>query len=359
MNTMGGNQTPAKILIIAPTWVGDMIMAQALLLSLKQRFPDVIIDVLAPEWSYPVLSRMPGINQAICLKLKHGELNLAYRRRLGVQLRANNYSQAIVLPNTWKSALIPWFAKIPVRTGWIGECRFGLLNDIRYLNKNKLPKMVQRYFYLGFTKQDFKNSNYELEAAPITIPNPRLSICDKNTKQVLAKFNLTNISSSKIIALCPGAAFGPAKRWPVKYFVELATAKIAQGYKIWLFGSQQDIVVINEITQALPKDKYVCFTGKINLFDTIDLFALVDCVVSNDSGLMHMAASVNTPVIAIYGSTSPKFTPPLGERAVILKRELSCSPCFKRECPLGHFKCMNDILPSEVLGGIRKLIIDN
>lgn len=322
-----------KILIIGPSWVGDMIMAQSLFKLLKQNNPLVLIDVLAPEWSLPILERMPEINNRFCLPVGHGKLGLLTRFKIAKKLRAEEYTQAIVLANTWKSALVPWLAKIPKRTGWLGECRWGLLNDIRYLDKKALPKMVQRYAALGLPK------NQQL---PANIPVPKLLAHPRTAP------------SSPVLALCPGAAYGPAKRWPTEYFAQLANAKLADGWQVWLFGSQQDVAVVEEIRQQLTKPS-ISYAGKIDLMQTIDLFSVVDAVVSNDSGLMHLAASLDKPVVAIYGSTSPEFTPPLGEKSRILQHKIECSPCFKRECPLGHFACMRNILPEQVILALAQL----
>jgi heptosyltransferase II len=334
----------AKILIIGPSWVGDMIMAQVLLLTIKQQKPDAIIDVIAPKWSSMIIYRMPEVRTVITLSLAHGEFGLRKRYDFGVRLRAEGYTHAYILTNSWKSALIPFFACIPIRTGWCGEARFGLLTDLRFLNKNKYPKMVERYVALGYPKHT------EL---PTILPTPKLSVDKDNLQAVITKLKLLEffINKKKIIALCPGAAFGSAKRWPEEYFSGLARQKIAEGCLVWIFGSEQDKPVIQTIIQQLDTsaDNYFDFSGKINLLETVDLFSVVDTVVANDSGLMHLAASLDKPLVAIYGPTSDAFTPPLGTKSKIMRKPLSCSPCFKRECPLQHHRCMRDITPKEVL----------
>lgn len=323
-----------KILIIGPSWVGDMIMAQTMFKILKQTNPQVLLDVLAPAWSLPILERIPEINQRLSLPVEHGEFALSVRYKLARELRQAQYSQAIVLTNSWKSALIPWLAKIPKRTGWLGECRWGLLNDVRYLNKQTMPKMVQRYAALAYPKN---------QKLPENLPTPKL----------LAYPAVTN-TAQPILALCPGAAYGPAKRWPEEYFAELALAKIEAGWQVWFFGSHQDNAVIENIQRMIVQPT-VNYAGKIDLMQTIDLFAVVNAVVSNDSGLMHLAASLDKPLVAIYGSTSPEFTPPLGTKAKIIQNKIACSPCFKRECPLGHFDCMRKVMPSQVSAALAAL----
>ncbi len=331
-----------KILVVGPSWVGDMVMAQALFKLLQQKFPQIQIDVLAPEWSMPVLERMPEIRHSICLPIKHGEFGLKTRLTLAKKIHQENYEQAIILANSWKSALIPWLARIPVRTGWLGEMRWGLLNDVRYLNKKLLPKMVQRYVALGM----------QPKVVPQEYPTPKLLAPQENVLAVLNKFALN--LDKPVLALCPGAAYGPAKRWPAEFYLEVAQQKIASGWQVWFFGSQQDaevIVTIRAKISATTQD----FSGKINLHETIDLLSSVTAVVTNDSGLLHIAASLDKPLVAIYGSTSPEFTPPLGRKSQVLKEDLACSPCFARECKFKHMDCMYKIKPQKVLDSLASL----
>ena len=330
-------QIPAKILVIGPSWVGDMVMAQSLFITLKQQYPDSLIDVLAPVWSLALLERMPEVNQAISMPLGHGQFDLAGRFRLGRQLAQNAYDLAVVLPNSWKSALIPWFAGIPLRRGYIGECRWGLLNQARKLNKQLLTMTVQRFVALGLSDN---------QALPPHYSAPRLSISSQQQQLVKDTFQLD--SSKPILALCPGAEYGPAKRWPVEHFAELARQVISQGWQVWLLGSEKDRPVAEQIAHFAGEG---CrnFAGVTSLGQAVDLLSLADHVVSNDSGLMHVAAALDKPLVALYGSSDPGFTPPLSAAAKILNQQLSCSPCFKRECPLGHTQCLTGISPERVM----------
>jgi len=314
-----------------------MVMAQSLFITLKSVYADCQIDVLAPAWTFALLDRMPEVNKAIAMPLGHGQLGLWERVTLGKVLRTDKYDHAILLPNSWKSALTPFFANIPKRTGYIGECRWGLLNDARKLNKQALPMTVQRFVALGLP-QDAQ--------LPPDYPIPKLTI-DLNLQQLaIAKFQLT--PSLNILALCPGAEFGPAKRWPVSHFAEVARRQLEQGWQVWLFGSAKDQAVAAEINQAVAGG-CIDFTGKTSIAEAVDLMALAQHVVSNDSGLMHLAAALGKPVIALYGSSDPTFTPPLIDKAKIISLNLDCAPCFKRECPLGHTDCLNAISPELVL----------
>ena len=329
---------PSRCLVVGPSWVGDMVMAQSLFIALKQRFPDLAIDVLAPAWSKPMLAAMPQVRDAIEMPLQHGELALATRYRLGKQLRAQQYDWAIVLPRSLKAALVPFWAKIPVRTGYKGEMRYGLLNDIRPLDKSVLTMTVQRFVTLGLPKE---------AALPPAIEAPRLQVSVAECAAVRQQF-LGN-TTQRILALCPGAEYGGAKRWPAEYFAAVAQHWIAQGGQVILLGSGKDSPVTAQIASTVNAPACVDLAGKTSLQEVMALLAIADQVVSNDSGLMHVAAAVDTPVIALYGSSNPTYTPPLSDKAQILSLGLECSPCFKRECPLQHLDCLQKILPEQVI----------
>ncbi len=336
-----------KFLIIAPAWVGDMIMAQPLYQLLKQQYPDCTIDLIAPKSTIALADRMPEIARKIMLPIGHGKLDLKQRWALGKTLRAEHYQQAFVLPNTLKSAIIPFRAKAKIRTGWLGEHRYFLINDIRKLDKTALPMLVQRYAALAFNKH---------EPLPETLANPKLSIDSTNQQQCIERLQL-NIQQRPILALCPGGAYGPSKRWPVNHFAKIAQHYLQQNWQVWIFGSPNEQDAASTIMQA-KNEQCVNLCGATSLLDAIDLLSLADMVVTNDSGLMHVAAAVDTALVAIYGSTSPNYTPPLADRSKILRLGLECSPCFKRECPLtgeAHMRCLIDIQPEQVISAINEL----
>jgi heptosyltransferase-2 len=332
-----------KILIVGPAWIGDMVMAQSLFKLLKIEYPHASIDVLAPGWSLPILKRMPEVTAGIAMPLGHGQLNLKARYQLGKTLGAATYDTAIVLPNSFKSALIPFWAKIPVRIGWRGEMRYVLLNDIRILNAERYPLMIERFMALGLkNKADI--------AKPY--PHPSLHFSTQTQTDVLTKYGLSN--TAPILALCPGAEFGPAKRWPENYYAEVARQKMAEGWQVWILGSAKDGPVAEKIMEETGQ-KCVNLTGRTDLVEAIDLLSLSKVVLTNDSGLMHIAAAVNTPILAIYGPTSTGFTPPLHPKAQVLQLNLPCQPCFQRECPLLHHRCMQDLKPVTVLQTLEGL----
>lgn len=339
-----------KILIIGPSWVGDMVMSQCLYTEIKKLHPEAIIDVMAPGWCKPVLERMPEVNQALEMPLGHGDLNLLARYQLGKILRDDQYDHAYVLPNSAKSALVPFFAKIPVRTGWKGEMRYGLLNDLRN-NKKAFNLMIERYIALAHPAKNMTGSGCLTK-----MPYPKLTIDTVAQKEALNKFGLS--SDRVAIGLCPGAEFGPAKRWPEQHFAVTAKTLIEQGHQVWLFGSAKDREVTDKIKNSLPAELQVfChnLAGNTSLIEAIDLLAACKIVVSNDSGLMHVSAAVGCHIVALYGSTTPSYTPPLAEHVEVLHTDISCRPCFKRECPLGHLKCLTELTPDLVINAIDKL----
>ncbi len=314
-----------------------MVMAQSLFMVLKKQHEQVDIDVLAPQWSFPILERMPEVRKALAMPLTHGQFGIKQRMSIGKELISEYYDQAIVLPNSWKSALIPFFANIPKRTGYIGEMRWGLLNDARKLNKTMLTMTVQRFVALGLP---------DTPGCPSDYPVPELTIAPDSRRNVAEKFNVAD--EKPILALCPGAEYGPAKQWPASHYAELAEHKIAEGWDVWLFGSEKDQAVAGEINQTCS---FACrdFSGKTSLAEAVDLMSLATQVVSNDSGLMHVAAALDKPLLAIYGSSDPGFTPPLNQNATIIKQQLECAPCFKRQCPLGHTNCLTQISAEQIL----------
>lgn len=315
-----------RILVVGPSWVGDMVMAQPLIARLQAGSPGAAVDVFAPAWVLPIVRRMSGVGMAIDSPFAHGELALGKRWRTARGLRSRGYAQAVVLPNSLKSALVPWFAGIPRRTGFLGEQRRGLLNDIRSFDAAEVPRLVDRFLLLG--------------DGPVVAPKPHLESA-AGARAALA--TRLGISLDKPVAcLCPGAEYGPAKRWPVRHFASLARRLADRGFAVWLLGSAKDAPVA-EAVRVASEGACESLAGRTDLGDATDLLACATVVVSNDSGLMHVAAAVGVPVVALFGSSSPDYTPPLSELARIVRHPVPCSPCFRRECPLGHFACMEDL----------------
>lgn len=340
------NVLPEKILIVGPSWVGDMVMAQALFRLLRNQNPKVIIDVVAPAWSEPLLARMKEIRRTVIMPVGHGKFGLFRRFRIGRELRSIGYQRAIIIPRSMKSALVPYFAGIPVRTGFRGELRYGLLNDIRKLDRAILDQTVKRFLALGLP-------------AGVSVPDPvrpKLTVDEKNRAELIERFDLEG--SGSVVVLMPGANYGPAKCWPIEYFAKLAADLISGGSRVWILGSESEATVGEEIRrQGGDGIRNLC--GKTRLEDTIDILSVARAAITNDSGLMHVAAAVDTHVVAIYGSSSPSFTPPLTAHNTIFYLDLVCSPCFRRECPLVHLRCLRDITPEMVFADIQRLLLGN
>ena len=336
------NQRAGRILIVAPNWLGDSIMAQPLLTLLKAK-TGALIDVIAVPAVAPVFRRMIEVARVIEADFRHGALDMKARWKLGRSLRLNQagqpqYAQSYVLPNSWKSALVPFFADVPVRVGYAGEARVGLI-DVRHPNPKKgAAREPMAPFYARLADLPGK-------AVP-ELPEPFL-LTDP-LRVIAAKVNLGLRPTQNLVALCPGAEYGPAKRWPAEYFAEVAGKLKARGYTPIVLGAQGDVPAGLTIEQ-LSAGAAINLAGKTTLDDAINLIAGSRAVITNDSGLMHVAAALGTPQLALFGSSSPEHTPPLSGAARVISLRVECSPCFARECPLGHFKCMREMTPARVL----------
>jgi lipopolysaccharide heptosyltransferase II len=324
-----GVTEPARILVVAPNWIGDALMAQPLLARLREKRPAVRIDVLAPDWVAPVLRRMPGVDEVVAAPLRHGALQLRERWRLGRMLRPRGYDQAIVLPNAWKAALVPFFADIPLRSGYVGESRFGLLNLLYRSARGREP-MTLHYARLS-------EPPGSEPAQPL--PAPRLALDAGAARATARRFGI----EGRYAVFCPGAEYGPAKRWP--YFAELAAR---MPLPVVLLGSARD-------REACAGVRGLDLAGRTSLDEALELIACAELVVSNDSGLMHVAAALGRPQVALFGSSSPEHTPPLSAGARVVWLHIDCSPCFERVCPLGHFRCMKDLSVERVLDEVGSL----
>ncbi|CBJ88239.1 ADP-heptose; LPS heptosyltransferase II [Xenorhabdus nematophila ATCC 19061] len=343
-----------KILVIGPSWVGDMMMSQSLYRTLKDLYPNAEIDVMAPAWCRPLLAKMPEVNQALAMPLGHGVLALGDRRRLGIELRESQYDRAYVLPNSFKSALVPFFANIPLRTGWRGEMRYGLLNDLRTLDKRAFPLMVQRYVALAYEGKKIHSA----DALPQPLLWPKLTVNDEDIAESTAAFNIAD--HRPIIGFCPGAEFGPAKRWPHYHYAALAEQLITEkGYQILLFGSAKDHEAGEEIRALLSDDareNCLNLAGKTSLEQAVNIIAACDAVITNDSGLMHVAAALDCPLVALYGPSSPDFTPPLSNKAEVIRLMTGYHKIRKGDSDGGYHQSLIDIKPDRVLASLEKLL---
>jgi len=327
-----------RILIVAPSWVGDAILSEPLVALLRDPFEDPIVDVLVSPWCAPVYRRMRGIRRIIENPIGHGQFDLKGRRALARDLRRENYTRAFVLPNSWKSALAPFLARIPKRVGYTGEGRFGLLTDARPLDKKAMPRLVDRFAALAVARRGL----VPMPPSPVLVPDAG------NRAAAMRALHLK--TDRPVIVLCPGAEFGAAKRWPPNQFAELATMFLRDNLHVWIVGSPNDKIAADAVLNSLGDNMHKVrdLTARTDLGTAIDILSSASLVISNDSGLMHAAAAVGVPLVALFGSSSPIYTPPLSALAHIAKIDIACSPCFKRECPLGHFRCMRELKPSIV-----------
>ncbi len=307
-------------------------MSHALVQLLAARYNEVYMA--APRATVSVAERMPGIRRVLPIDVTHGQLAFAKRWQMGRILKDFDFDAAYVLPNSWKSALYPVFANIPERIGWHGEARFGLLNR-RLRDLSEYPLMIERFMALADPAGKLPNQPY---------PLPKLTVDAENQRKCLSRLDL---DPANVVALCPGAEFGAAKKWPAEHYAKLADSLIDSGSNVWLLGSPGDVRDCDQIAERVPG--VVNLAGKTSMLDAIDLIAVCTRVVCNDSGLMHVACALGIPTIGIFGSTSPRFTPPLGTAAQVVELEMDCRPCFQRECPLEHRRCLNALLPDRVI----------
>lgn len=339
--------SPPRVLVVGPAWIGDTVIAHSLFQLIRARLGQPL-DVLAPAWTLPLLARMPEVAEAIAAPFEHGRLHLLRRLRLARMLKGRGYTRAFILPNSLKSALVPFLARIPRRTGFVGELRYGLINDARRLDESAARLMAQRYVSL---LQD----PGEPPLAARDIPAPRLKASRNSVNETLDKLALDRHRPA--LALCPGAEYGPAKQWPAPHFAEVAKHYHERGHTVWVLGSEKDRPVAREVERSCGGGRCRVLAGRTTLAEAIDLLSAAALVVSNDSGLMHIAAALGRPLVAVFGSTDPDCTPPVGEHTRIVRRQdLPCSPCFRRRCPLGHLACLRELPPGDVIDASEKLL---
>jgi heptosyltransferase II len=321
-----------KFLIIAPSWIGDLIISQSLLKYLKKEYPDCQIDMIVKPELTTLAKMMPELKNIYPLDIRHKELGLMKRYSLAKKIKKNLYSASIILPNSFKSAIIPWVANIPLRIGYNRELRLFLLNKTYSLVKHK-DSMVNRYLKLA-------------EGSYSDNIRPSLLINSDSSESISRKYLSNN--SKKNIVLCPEAEYGPAKRWPVNKWMQLANFYKEKNYNVYFLGKNESLET--EYQSVFKKDSIISLLGKTSLEEAAYILSIVDLVITNDSGLMHITASVNTNLISIFGSSSPFYTPPLmkDQFGEVIYKALTCSPCFKRECPLQHLNCLNNISSEEI-----------
>jgi heptosyltransferase-2 len=324
----------SPILIVPYMWIGDFVRGHTVVELLRARFPSRPIDLLATTMVAPLVDYMPGVRKGIVVDLPRKRLALPQHRALAERLRAEGYRQALVMPRTWKSALAPFLAGIPIRTGFFGEARLGLINDLRP-GERRLPRMVDRCAMLALPKGEGAPSQWPLPALKV----PTHEIAPWRQRQGLAP------DGRQVVALAPGAV-GPSKRWP--YYAELARQLAAARNHVWIIGGPDEKDLAAAVVGA--GDSSIRDLTGPDLRNAILALAAADAVVSNDSGLLHVAAALGTPAIGIFGPTSPWHWAPLNPIAAVVETasELTCRPCHKPVCRVGHHRCMRDISVDQV-----------
>ncbi len=332
--------TSASSLVVAPQWIGDAVMAEPLLAALARR--GETLTVAALPWVAPAFRAMPQVSEIVELPFAHGRLDWAARRRVAATLR-HRFDAAYVLPNSIKSALLPWLAGVPRRVGYQGEGRW-LLLDERLANPKGRPPMVA--FYGALAGGAFEAGS-----------RPRLQLDDAVLQAALARVEL---GRGAYWTFAPGAEYGPAKRWPVEHYAALARSlHDADGAIVALLGSPGEAALCQAIADAAPGACRL-LAGKTSLLEAMALIAASRGLASNDSGLMHVAAGFGVPQVAVFGSTSPEHTPPLNRNARVLwlkdELRLECMPCFERTCRFGHYRCLTEVAPERVLASLRDAV---
>jgi heptosyltransferase-2 len=336
-----------RILIIAPNWIGDAVMSQPLLAAIKTSYPHAVIDVLATPWVAPVYRACSEVTELIEADLRHGQLQWGLRRALAAQIKKRDYASCYVLPNSLKSALIPWLANIPVRIGYQGELRRFLLTETKANSpKTQRIPMVEHYANLCAPS---RNSDAVIRV-------PQLIPTASALESARTRLQAAGIQTDTLVVLCPGAEYGPSKRWPAAHFAALAQSilKANPNTSVVLLGSPSDRAIGDAIVSAsASQGRIFNWCGATLLDEAIAIIGMSSNLVSNDSGLMHIGAALQIPQVAIFGSSDPNHTPPNSVKATIISLHLQCSPCHQRVCPLGHLNCLNQISPERVFAALQ------
>jgi heptosyltransferase-2 len=338
MNSNSSRQS-SPILVVPYMWIGDFVRCHSVIKLLNARFPECPVDVLSTTLCAPLTDYMPGLRRAIVVDLPRSRIAVKEQLALARRLKRENYGSALIMPRTWKSALAPFLARIPERTGFVGEMRFALLNDLRY-GERRLPRMVDRCAALALPAA---------AALPAEWPLPELNVARAETEAWRRQHGLA--PDRPAVALAPGAV-GPSKRWPASAYATLARRLIADGFAVWVIGGPEEKSLAAEIIgDTTARD----LTGH-DLRNAILAQAAAAVAVSNDSGLLHVAAALGTPAIGIFGPTSPWHWAPLNSLAATIesKTKVECRPCHKPVCRVVHHRCMRDIPPDQVFAAVRQ-----
>jgi heptosyltransferase II len=320
------------VLVVPYMWIGDFVRCHSVVKLLRTRFPNRPVDILTTTLCAPLADYMPGVRRGVVADLPRRRLALAKQIDIAQRLKREGYGTSLVMPSTWKSTLAPFLAGIPERIGWVGEARFILLNDARW-GRLKLPRMVDQCAALALPQG---------AKLPAEWPKPELKV---PPAEIAAWRQKRGLTTRQAVALAPGAV-GPAKRWTIAGYAALTRRLLADGLAVWVLGGPGERAAAQEIVgDTEARD----LTGT-DLREAIFALAAAAAAVSNDSGLLHVAAAAGTPTVGIFGPTSPWHWAPLNPLAATIqaKNELPCRPCHKPICRFGHHRCMVEIPPDDV-----------
>ena len=332
-------ESSSRILVVSDFSVGDIVMNHTLLRLLKQHEPGLEIDVIAPPMAQGLIERMPEVRKHFPLDVRSTRLLSREWLNACSDLRGEGYQQAILIPRSTSAAWLILFSKIKIRTGF-KQVRPGLINDQR-----------------GGRPGNFHQKTTDLlpkeMPVPDHLPYPHLQTHEKEVAETASRFGM-DISNKPLIVLAPGASRWGTKKWPIEYFSQLS-GMLIEKYHVCVMGGEQEFALGRVISAEHPQD-ITNLCGKSSISEAVDVIAAAECVVANDSGLMHVAAAVGTPIVGIYGPTSPEAYPPLSDSKEICWENTLCSPCYMNQCPYGHHACMKEITPQQVLSRILKLV---
>lgn len=334
----------SPILLVPYAWIGDFVRAHSVVKLLRHRWPRRPVDILTTSLCAPLVDYMPGARKAVVFDLPRSRIALARQRELAARLRREHYGTALIMPRTWKSALAPFLAGIPERTGFVGEARFGLLTDLRW-GERKLPRMIDHFGALALPKGAPLLANW---------PLPELKVSADELARWRSERGL-QAAGMPVVTVGPGAV-GAGKAWPVGHYADLAKRLTTAGVEVWVIGSPRETPLAAEIAAAAgPRVRDVTSN---DLRNGVLALAAADAAVSNDSGLMHIAAALGTPTIAIFGPTSPWHWAPLNPLAAVLEPppDGPCPTCGRPACDNVKHRRTSDVAPERVHEAVRQVL---
>ncbi|OGP18237.1 MAG: lipopolysaccharide heptosyltransferase II [Deltaproteobacteria bacterium GWC2_55_46] len=332
-----------RVLVRVPNWIGDAVMCLPALDALKALYPSAKLTLLAKARVVPVFENNPAV--AGIIEYGEGHRGLLGRLRLAAELKRGGFDLAVLFQNAFDAAFISFLSRIPERAGHARDLRSPLLTRA-ITASDEVKKKHQVFYYLNI-----------IEALGGKVPDrplPGLYISEEESRWARRFLKERGLEGAPVFGAAPGASYGPAKRWPPERFASVLGALAAERKGAALvFGGPEDTEACAAVKAAFAPA--IDLSGKLTLRQSMALVSLVEAVVTNDSGPMHISAALGVPTVAVFGSTEDSLTGPLGERVTVVRKKIECSPCFKRECRFGHYDCLRAIGADEVLTAIKGL----